>query len=128
MIEANCLVQTSGGKTAAEKIRTMREPLAGHALKPLAPLTSDDATGAAAHPATRGICGDDHDRPAAVPAHLSLLRDALARGEDLHARTSTATGAESGQASPHHRRPFRAAPTTRITLSQWVSKTTSYVA
>lgn len=128
MIEANCLAQTSGGMTAAEEFRTMGRPSAGHALKPLAPLGSDEATGAAARPATRGMCGDEHDCPAEVPAHLYLLRDALVRGDAGHARTGTATGSVRRPASPRHRRPFRAAPTTRITLSQWVSKTTSYVA
>ncbi|MGW0964697.1 hypothetical protein [Streptomyces sp. NPDC002516] len=125
MIEANCLAQTSGGMTAAKEFRTMCRPPAGHALKPLAPLASDEATGAAARQAT---LGDEHDRPTEVPAHLSLLRDALARGDAGHARTGTATGSDRGPASPRPRRPFRAAPTTRITLSQWVSKTTSYVA
>ncbi|MFD5814264.1 hypothetical protein [Streptomyces sp. NPDC127038] len=124
MIEANRPARTSGGKTAAEECRTTRRLPSGHAVEPVAP---DEATAAKARAAIRGTRRDEYDRLAEVPAHLSLLRDALARGEDRQARTCPATGTGRGPTHPRHRRPFRAALTTQITLSQWVSKTSSCV-
>ncbi|WP_369251735.1 zf-HC2 domain-containing protein [Streptomyces sp. R41] len=122
MIEALCLTKKSDEKTAVEECRTVRELLAGHGLKTLA---SDEASGVRAHLASCDACRDEYECLAAVPAHLSLLRDALACGKGRNTRTHTATRADCSHASRRHRRPHRATLTTQLTLSQWVNKTTS---
>ncbi|MFE7351735.1 zf-HC2 domain-containing protein [Streptomyces sp. NPDC057543] len=124
MNEAHCLTKMSVEKPVVEECRRIRGLLAGYALEILAP---DEASAVAAHLAACDTCRDERDCRAAVPAHLTLLRDALASGQGRNRRASAATGADGGQASSRHRRPGGAAPTTQITLSQWVSKTTSYV-
>ncbi|MFF2411921.1 zf-HC2 domain-containing protein [Streptomyces sp. NPDC058092] len=125
MIEARCLTKMSGEKPVVEECRTIRELLAQHALKILAP---DEASAVGAHLAICDTCRNEHDcLAAAVPAHLTLLRDALAGGQGRNRRACAANRAERGHGSPRHRTPDRAARTTQITLSQWVSKTTSYI-
>ncbi|MFH8519207.1 hypothetical protein ACH4CE_29795 [Streptomyces gelaticus] len=59
-----------------------------------------------------------------VPAHLTLLRDALARGQGKNAQACAAGRAARGHASSR-RGPGRTGPTMQITLAQWVSRTTS---
>ncbi|MGW2085092.1 hypothetical protein [Streptomyces sp. NPDC001880] len=59
-----------------------------------------------------------------VPAHLTLLRDALARGQG---RNTRACAAGRGQTSPRRRGSDRTAPRTQITLAQWVSRTSSCI-
>ncbi|WP_406379471.1 zf-HC2 domain-containing protein [Streptomyces sp. NBC_01618] len=124
MIEAHCLTKMSGEKPVVEDCRRIRELLAGLGLGMLAP---DEASAVGAHLATCATCRDERDCRAAVPAHLTLLRDALASGQGRNRRACAATRAERGHASPGHAGPYRAAPTTQITLSQWVSKTTSCI-
>lgn len=123
MTEAHCLTK-SDEKTAVEECRTIRELLAGNERKTLAP---DEASAVRAHRATCTTCRDEYDRLAAVPAHLSLLRDALACGKGRNARTHAATRPDCGHASPRHHRPYRAAPARQLTLSQWVNRTTSHI-
>ena len=98
MTEAHCLTKKSDEKTAVGECRTIRELPAGH----------------------------DPKTPPAVPAHLSLLRDALACGKGRNTRTHAATRADRSHTSPRHRRPHRAL-TTQLTLSQWVNRTTSHI-
>lgn len=98
MTEVHCLTKQSGEKTAVEEYRTIGELPAGHDLRALA----------------------------AVPAHLSLLRDALVCGKGRNSRTHGATRADCSHTSPRHRRPHRATLTTQLTLSQWV-RTTSHI-
>ncbi|MFK0024994.1 zf-HC2 domain-containing protein [Streptomyces sp. NPDC090798] len=123
MTAAHCLTK-SDEKTADEECRTIRGLLAGNERKTLAP---DEAGAVRAHLATCNTCRDEYDRLAAVPAHLSLLRDALARGKGRSTRTHAATRPDRGHASPRHRRPHRANVTMQLTLSQWVSRTTSHI-
>ncbi|MET7354815.1 zf-HC2 domain-containing protein [Streptomyces mirabilis] len=123
MTATQCLTKPDE-KTALEECRTIRELLAGSERKSLAP---DEAGAVRAHLATCHTCRGEHDRLVAVPAHLSLLRDALACGKGRSTRTHAATRSDRGHASPRHRRPHRANLTMQLTLSQWVSRTTSYI-
>ncbi|MFD9607448.1 hypothetical protein ACFVRD_14925 [Streptomyces sp. NPDC057908] len=63
-------------------------------------------------PATCPPCRDGDDFGAALPVHLSLLRDALADSSGRYQGTS-----RDGQAERRHVAP------TQLTLSQWVSRT-----
>ncbi|MBC2868381.1 zf-HC2 domain-containing protein [Streptomyces mexicanus] len=99
--------------------RTVHDLLAGHALNVLAP---EEAAPVSAHLASCSACRDEHDCLAAVAAHLSTLRAALA-GE--------ADGRQPGPAErPHaprqrHRRNGAArggSLVASLTLSQWVSR------
>ncbi|MFG2563520.1 zf-HC2 domain-containing protein [Streptomyces sp. NPDC048496] len=123
MIGAHCLTTEYGDEAAVEECRRFCELLAGHALKTLAP---DEASAVRSHLAICDTCRDEHDCLAAVAAHLSLLRDALACGRGQNRRMCAVTRAECSHASPRRRSPDRAALPTQITLSQWVSKTTTY--
>ncbi|MFD7068669.1 zf-HC2 domain-containing protein [Streptomyces sp. NPDC059913] len=109
MTGARCLTETSGKKPVAEKCRTIREQLAANAPETLTP---DEARAVAAHLAACPACRRAYGRPAQVPAHLALLREALAHGQ----------GPGRGDA-PSGRRGAERAATRQITLSQWVSKT-----
>ncbi|MFD8306793.1 zf-HC2 domain-containing protein [Streptomyces sp. NPDC059690] len=120
MTEAHCQNQKSSEKTAIEEHRTVCELLADHEPKALA---AEATSAVRAHPATCAACRDRHDSRASVPAHLSLLRDALACHKDRHTQACAATRGHCGHASPSRRRPFRSAVTMPITLSQWVSRT-----
>jgi hypothetical protein len=122
MTEAHCLTKKSDENTAVEECRTIRELLARNERESLAP---DEASAVRAHQATCTTCRDECDRLAVVPAHLSLLRDALACGRGRNARTHAANGPDCGHAFPRHRRPHRSAPARQLTLSQWVNRTTS---
>ncbi|WP_327434810.1 zf-HC2 domain-containing protein [Streptomyces sp. NBC_01236] len=124
MTEAHCLTKKSHEKTAVEECRTIRELLAGNERKSRAP---DEASAVRAHLATCNTCWGECDRLAGVPAHLSLLRDALACGKGRNTRTHAATRPDCSHASPCHRRPHRAALTRQLTLSQWVNRTTSHI-
>ncbi|MFD7496235.1 hypothetical protein ACFV8T_28245 [Streptomyces sp. NPDC059832] len=62
-----------------------------------------------------------------VPAHLTLLRDALACGQGQSMRAGVATRAERSHACSRRSGSDRAAPTMQITLAQWVSRTTSSI-
>jgi len=107
MTEAHCQNHPSGKNTAPEapeECHTVCGPVADQELK-------TQAAGAAS----------------AMPAHLSLLRDALAGDSDRHARTCAGTCGHCGRALPSGRRPFRSAVTRPITLSQWVSRTATPV-
>ncbi|MER5903510.1 zf-HC2 domain-containing protein [Streptomyces mirabilis] len=123
MTATQCLTKPDE-KTALEECRTIRELLAGSERKTLAP---DEAGAVRAHLATCHTCRGEYDRLVAVPAHLSLLRDALACGKGRNTRTHAATRPDRGHASPRHRRPHRANLTRQLTLSQWVSRTTSHI-
>ncbi|MFF4354733.1 zf-HC2 domain-containing protein [Streptomyces sp. NPDC001530] len=122
MTKVHCLTKKSDEKSTVEECRTIRELLAGHELKTLA---LDEASAVRAHLATCNTCRDEYDCLTALPAHLSLLRDALACGKVPNTRTHAGTRADSSHASPRHRRPHRATLTMQLTLSQWVTKTTS---
>jgi predicted anti-sigma-YlaC factor YlaD len=124
MTEAHCLTKKSDENTAVEECRTIRALLAGHELKTLAP---DEASAVRAHQATCSTCRDEYDRLAAVPAHLILLRDALACGKGRNTRTHAATRADCSHAPPRHRRPRQANLAMQLTLSQWVNETTSHI-
>ncbi|MFD4548573.1 zf-HC2 domain-containing protein [Streptomyces sp. NPDC058466] len=124
MTEARCLAKNADEKTAVVQCRTIHERLTGHELKTPAP---DEASAVRAHLATCATCRDEYDCLSAVPAHLSLLRDALACDKRRNTRTHAATGADFSHASAPRRRPHRATLTTQLTLSQWVTKTTSHM-
>ncbi|MER7688949.1 zf-HC2 domain-containing protein [Streptomyces sp. NPDC097610] len=123
MTATQCLTKPDE-KTALEECRRIRELLAVGERKTLAP---DEAGAVRAHLATCHTCPDGYDRLAAVPAHLSLLRDALACGNGRNTRTHAGTRSDRGHPSPRHRRPHRANLTMQLTLSQWVSRTTSHI-
>ncbi|MGW2835424.1 zf-HC2 domain-containing protein [Streptomyces sp. NPDC001286] len=123
MTEAHCQNQKSGEKTATEECRTVCELLTDHELRALA---AGAARTVRAHLATCDACRDRHFR-ASVPAHLSLLRDALACNKDRHTPACAAARSQCRHRSPSGRRPFRSAVTMPITLSQWVSRTASSV-
>ncbi|MGW3099548.1 hypothetical protein ACWDCC_39575 [Streptomyces sp. NPDC001102] len=124
MTETHCHHQKSGEKTASDACRTVGEFLAAHEPKAHA---AEAASAMRTHLATRDTSGESHDGRASVPAHLSLLRDALARGKDQHTQACAATRGRCGHASPCGHRPFRSARTMPITLAQWVSRTASSV-
>ncbi|MCZ4101784.1 anti-sigma factor family protein [Streptomyces sp. H39-C1] len=124
MTQAPCLTEKSGEKTSIEECRTVCELLAGHALKALAP---EEASAVRAHLATCDRCRDKHDVLTSVPAHLSLLRDALACGKGRHTPACAAPRDECRHASPRRRRPDPSAVTMQITLPQWVSRTSSCI-
>ncbi|MGW1068919.1 hypothetical protein ACWD4F_30915 [Streptomyces aureus] len=123
MTEAQCQNQKPCDRTATDECRAVWELLADQKLKAHA---AEAASMVPAHVATCDARRDRHGR-AAVPAHLFLLRDALARDEDQLTQACAATRGRRGHASPAGRRPFRSAGTMSITLSQWVSRTTSSV-
>lgn len=124
MTEAHCQNQKSGEKTTIEECRTVHELLADHELKAFA---AEAASAVRAHLATCDACRDRHGCRASMPAHLSLLGDALACGKDRHTQACAATRGHCGHPSPSGRRPFCSAVTMPITLSQWVSRTSSSV-
>jgi hypothetical protein len=124
MTGAHCLTKKSDEETAVEECRRIRALLAGHELNSLAP---DEASAVRAHQATCSTCRDEYDCSTAVPAHLSLLRDALACGKGRNTRLHAATRADCGHPTPSHRRPHRATLTMQLTLSQWVNRTTSQI-
>ncbi|MFF2009647.1 anti-sigma factor family protein [Streptomyces sp. NPDC058195] len=105
----------SGEKPVAEECRTIREQLAANAPETLTP---DEARAVGAHLAVCAACRRRYGRPAAVPAHLTLLCEALARGQGRR-RACPAAGPGRGDGSAQR------ATTRQITLSQWVSKTAS---
>lgn len=110
--------------TSLQECRTICDLLAGHALNVLAP---DEASTVGTHLATCSPCRDEHDCLAAVAAHLSTLRDALARDTGRQQQSYVPGPAGCGQAPRrrHHRRsPARVALATPLTLSQWVSRIT----
>jgi len=83
-----------------------------------------DASAVEAHLTTCGPCrNDEYDCLAAVPAHLSLLRDALTCGRGANKRTCAANRAECRHVPIRRRRSARAALATSLTLAQWVRRT-----
>lgn len=68
-------------------------------------------------------CHDEYSARATVPAHLSLLRDALTCGTNTNERTCATNRAENRQMPIRPRKPARAAHATPLTLDQWVSRT-----
>lgn len=68
---------------------------------------------------------NEHDRLAAVPPHLSLLRDSLACGtrRTQHAHRDGRAG--RGHVPPRRRRPARAALAGGLTLAQWTTRTSN---
>ncbi|MGW5212971.1 anti-sigma factor family protein [Streptomyces sp. NPDC004051] len=88
--------------TAARDCRTIGDLLEGHALNVLDP---GEASAVRAHLAGCPGCREEHDCLAAVAAHLSGLRRALAD--------------EPGRRGRHA---ARGAPAASLTLAQWVSR------
>ncbi|MGW3952231.1 hypothetical protein ACWEKM_15185 [Streptomyces sp. NPDC004752] len=83
-----------------------------------------------ARPARHDAFRGERDRAAAVPPHLSLLREALAHDALVHhggqsPRTHRHGLCASGHLPAHRRRPARLAVARQLTLAQWVSRTTS---
>ncbi|MGW1408883.1 hypothetical protein [Streptomyces sp. NPDC002403] len=72
---------------------------------------------------TEAHCPTQTSGEKTVPAHLILLRDALAHGQG---RNTRACPAGRSHTSPR-RGTDRTAPATQITLAQWVSRTTSCI-
>ncbi|MFE7462929.1 zf-HC2 domain-containing protein [Streptomyces sp. NPDC057499] len=122
MTGAHSPTEMSGGKPVAEECRTIREQLAANAPETLAP---DEARAVGAHLAACAACRAEHVRPAAVPAHLTMLCEALAHGQGRERRAGAAAG-PGGSDGPVQRRGAERATARQITLSQWVSKTASY--
>lgn len=108
--------------TASQDCRTIGDLLEGHALDVLDP---GETSAVRAHLATCPDCRDEHHCLAAVAAHLSCLRQALAcdPGRQQPSYLSGAAGCRHG--SRHRRRRHgaaRGAPAASLTLSQWVSR------
>lgn len=91
--------------TAAQDCRTIGDLLEGHALNVLDP---GEASAVRAHLAACPGCREEHHCLAAVAAHLSSLRRALA--DDPGRRPTSLPG------------PARAPRAASLTLSQWVSR------
>ncbi|MGP3737626.1 zf-HC2 domain-containing protein (plasmid) [Streptomyces sp. GDS52] len=108
--------------TASRDCRIIGDLLEGHALNVLDP---GETSAVRAHLAACAECRDEHHCLAAVAAHLSCLRRALADGPG-RARASSPSGAAGcGRGSRHRRRRHgaaRGAPAASLTLSQWVSR------
>ncbi|MFB0619342.1 zf-HC2 domain-containing protein [Streptomyces sp. AGS-58] len=107
--------------TALQGCRTISNLLAGHALDI---LESHEAAAVRAHLATCSDCRDEHHCLAAVAAHLSSLRKALAYGAGRQ-QSSYLPGPAGPSRTRHPRRRSSAARgplATSLTLSQWVSR------
>ncbi|MFF2327180.1 MULTISPECIES: hypothetical protein [unclassified Streptomyces] len=108
--------------TATTKHHTISErPAEEHT--PQATATEEVIT-VGAQQGTRSARRDWRDYRA-LPAHLSLLRDALAAGADRHQEVYGKGEAGDRHAAPCRRGPARVAGTTQLTLAQWVSRTAS---
>ncbi|MGW6078446.1 zf-HC2 domain-containing protein [Streptomyces sp. NPDC055186] len=108
--------------TAARDCRTIGDLLEGHALDVLDP---GEASAVRAHLAGCPGCREEHDCLAAVAAHLSGLRRALA-DEPGRRRPASRPGPAGCR---HDRRPrrrrhgaARGVPAASLTLAQWVSR------
>ncbi|MFK0110854.1 hypothetical protein [Streptomyces sp. NPDC091217] len=66
-----------------------------------------------------------HDCLAAVPPHLSLLRDSLACGTRRRRHAHPDGRAEHSHVPPRRRRPTRTTLAGRLTLAQWISRTSN---
>ncbi|MEU1408479.1 zf-HC2 domain-containing protein [Streptomyces sp. NPDC005728] len=105
--------------TSIDECHAVRDLLAGHALELLPP---EQASTVIAHLGICSACRDEHHCLAAVAAHLSSLREALAPDLGPQRRPHPSG---SGYAAPCQRRgrgPARRAWTTSLTLSQWVDR------
>ncbi|MER7679045.1 zf-HC2 domain-containing protein [Streptomyces sp. NPDC096934] len=107
--------------TSLKECGTIRDLLAGHALQTLGPDDSSAVTTHVTH--CGGSCRDEYDRVAAVPDHLTLLREALLCERDAERRTRVADRRECAHVPVRRRHPARAASARRLTLAQWVSRT-----
>ena len=108
--------------TSSRDCRTIGEQLQGHALDVPDP---DETRTVRTHLATCPDCRDEHHCPAAVPAHLSLLRKALAYDPGLQqaAYLPGSAGYRHGARSRGRRHgAARGALATSLTLPQWVSR------
>lgn len=66
-----------------------------------------------------------HDCLAAVPPHLSLLRDSLACGTRRHQHAHRNGRAKHRHVPPRRRSPGHAALADGLTLAQWISRTSN---
>ncbi|MFI1164628.1 zf-HC2 domain-containing protein [Streptomyces sp. NPDC020801] len=106
--------------TSPQECRTVHDLLAGHALNVLAPDETDAVT---AHLAGCSACRDEHDCLAAVAAHLSALRAALADGTGRGRQPNMAGPAGlPPRQRPCGRGSARGSRAASLTLSQWVSR------
>ncbi|GAB3169517.1 anti-sigma factor family protein [Streptomyces incanus] len=108
--------------TASQDCRTIGDLLEGHALNVLDP---GEASAVRAHLATCPDCRDEHHCLAAVAAHLSSLRKALACDPGRQPPSYLPGPAGRRHGSWHRRRRHsaaRGALATPLTLSQWVSR------
>ncbi|MER5362995.1 zf-HC2 domain-containing protein [Streptomyces sp. NPDC002785] len=96
--------------TATQKRRTISE------------RPAEEAISAGAHLAACPTCRDGYYCPASLPAHLFLLRDALADSPGHHGMSRDGRG-ERRHEAPCRRGPARTAVASQLTLSQWVSRT-----
>ncbi|MGY3203035.1 anti-sigma factor family protein [Streptomyces sp. TE5632] len=108
--------------TPAQDCRTIGDLLEGHALNVLDP---GEASAVRTHLATCPGCREEHHCLAAVAAHLSSLRQALAHGSGGQ-QPSYLPGAAGCRPGARHRRrrpgAARGARTASLTLSQWVNR------
>lgn len=108
--------------TSSQDCRTIGDLLEGHALNVLDP---GQASAVRAHLATCPDCQDEHHCLAAVAAHLSSLRTALAYDPGRQ-QPSYLPGSAGCRHGARHRRGRRSAArgalATSLTLSQWVSR------
>ncbi|MFB7915848.1 hypothetical protein [Streptomyces sp. NPDC056061] len=104
--------------TATEKRSTIGErPADEH---PRTFPAAEEAVTMGTHPTTRPTHRAAEDGRTALPAHLSLLRQALAESTGRN----RGTGKDAGDRAQAPRlRPDRTARTTQLTLAQWVSRT-----
>ncbi|MFF9087808.1 zf-HC2 domain-containing protein [Streptomyces sp. NPDC014991] len=106
----------------SQDCRTICDLLAGHALNVLEPA---DASAVGTHLATCSTCRDEHDCLAAVAAHLTSLRDALARRTGRQQLSHMPGLAGPCHRSRHRHRArgsARGAVAASLTLPQWVSR------
>ncbi|WP_335937466.1 hypothetical protein [Streptomyces sp. PTD5-9] len=75
------------------------------------------------HPATRAARRERDDVRSALPAHLLLLRDALADRDGRSRRTETSARTGTRPGAPRRPAPVRTGGAKQLTLSEWVSRT-----
>ncbi|MFF9506885.1 zf-HC2 domain-containing protein [Streptomyces sp. NPDC014724] len=84
---------------------------------------ADEAIAVGAHLATCSTCRAGYDCSEAVPAHLFLLRQALADSTGRQQAACEDGRTEHHRVAPCRRGPVRTSGATQLTLSQWVSRT-----
>ncbi|MFF9349029.1 hypothetical protein [Streptomyces sp. NPDC014734] len=104
--------------TATENHSTIGERPAD--ARPRTSPAAEETVTRGTHPATRSTHRAADDCRTVLPAHLSLLRRALAESTGRNRGADQDTG---DRAAACRQRPARTAGTAQLTLAQWVSRT-----